>query len=694
MHLLWLLSCFVFSVYGDNHADGEDTVGYGGMVASSHFLASQAGRRVLLAGGNAAEAALAVQLVLNVVQPTSTGIGGGCFIVYYDSAQDEVYAIDGREEAPDAYNPYVFCSDTTCYESNGADSACNNCDTIPFGERRTGGLGVGVPGTLSAFYRLWTDFGGTTAWSDLFTDAIDVATNGFIMYEDLYDYVVANSAGLGRFESTCKAILNYPDCDTPKYEVGDTVIWPDFANTLTLLAANATEAIRLFYRGDIAEAIVNQTRGAAINSVTGRAGVMEIDDMIGYQAVYRDPISSELTFGGETYEAYGMNMPSSGPLTVQYQLKMLEALLNDEVFATNGFDVSSLDSDTGHWYDPRALHYFFSAQNIAFADRNQYMADNDFVNVPVAGIQQDSYLSQRAEDYLTKMAQSLPIPYGEPDGWDDMSQSSTNESGTAHITVVDQWGNVASVTTTIESVFGSYYVLDGYGFFLNNELTDFSSVGVVGNVTVANGPEGGKKLRSSALDLFGHQDSTTYGGKRPRSSMSPMIVLQDGSPYIAAGGVGGSSIIGTVFNVIARMLIYGIGPQASVNAARVWGFNSGALVFDQTRWEETMPNITNELVNKLGYSSLYPVSFGRSNAIQISTDGLLYCGADTTRWSVYECAAVCNGTTSACPFSMTTAFPESTNPTITATGDSVDGDGAAVITVLYALMATVIGLFA
>eukprot|EP01084_Bolivina_argentea_P280509 479728_1 len=208
-------------------ANNADTIGFTGMVSSSHYLASEAGRKILRNGGNAADAAVAVQNVLSVVQPCCTGLGGGVFMMYYDSNTEKVYAIDGREEAPDAFNPYVFCSNITCYELNEAvdpNSECGACSTIPFAERKTGGLGIGVPGTLYANKRLWEIF-GTVDWDRLFEDAIDIAGNsGFTMYQGLDTYIQDNLEHLSRFNSTCKLILNYPYCNQSKYNIGDTVI--------------------------------------------------------------------------------------------------------------------------------------------------------------------------------------------------------------------------------------------------------------------------------------------------------------------------------------------------------------------------------------------------------------------------------------------------------------------------------------
>eukprot|EP01084_Bolivina_argentea_P289031 496212_1 len=460
-------------------------------------------------------------------------------------------------------------------------------------------------------------------------------------------------------------------------------------------STSATDAIDLFYTGVISHAIVEQST-QAINTITDRGGLLSMVDMSSYSAVFREPVSSTLTFGQKDYEIYGMNMPSSGPLTVQYQLKLLQYLQSENDFSS--FDLSSFATD---YYSVDSIHYLFSVGNIAFADRNQYMADSDFVNVPVEGIQDETYLKDRAKEYLFESAQSLPIPYGYPEGWNDTLQSTTQEHGTTHFCVIDQWGNIASITSTIEGPFGSSLVLDGYGFFLNNELTDFSSQGMVNGVKVANGPEGGKKLRLSAIDLFDFTDSSTYGGKRPRSSMSPSIVLYNNKPYLAVGAPGGSSIIGTVTGIIAKMLIYDIGPQEAINAPRVWGVNSGSgsMYYEQSKFEVMNDNITEELIAKKGYvfDKLNDRSWGHATAIKIENN-LMYCGSDKNRWETSRCSSVCNDTENSCPFAVTTMYPKTTDVTskteyTTKTTEERDIDGAEIITFIGTCLMSVIMTF-
>eukprot|EP01083_Nonionella_stella_P073950 200288_1 len=286
---------------------------------------------------------------------------------------------------------------------------CDNCDAIPWFERSSGGLSVGVPGTLYSFKKMWDVF-GNTEWSHLFEDAIDIATNGFPMYKGLLNYINMMKEYIARSAAACQIVLNYPHCNAPKWKIEDTVTFPDLARTLKLLSFDADEAIDIFYEGSLASTIVS-IAASMINPVTGRNGLLTKDDMKGYRAVFREQVSTTFNQDGKAYKVYGMTMPSSGPLTIQYQLKMLEYLQTNGSFNGDKFD---------DYYSAESLHYLFAAQNIAFADRNQYMADQDFVNVPMDGLQDETYLRQRALDYLSEMAQSLPIPYGKPDGWNEM----------------------------------------------------------------------------------------------------------------------------------------------------------------------------------------------------------------------------------------------------------------------------------
>jgi len=503
---LFSIIYYVAIVYCNNETNRSSALGYGGMVTSDHYLATQAGIEILKQGGTAADAAVAVQMALNVVRPFMTGIGGGCFIMYYDSSSGEVYAIDGREEAPNKYNAQVFCEKENCTMAN---------ETIPMPNRAYGGLSIGVPGTLSAMALMHDSF-GSLDWSTSFEPAINLSENGFEMYEEFYNDL-ARSSVLKYFNGSRD--LYYID-GLPAANIGETFYNKDLANTFRLLSTSSKDAIEIFYQGEIAQDIVNTAQNAFYD-VTNRTGLMEMEDISNYTAVFRKPA---ITYYGNEYKIVGMNMPSSAS-TMQYILNMIYSLDNDENLSDlTGYGLTNLDIADGD-----TIHYLISLFNIAFADRNKYMADSDFEDVPMPGLINATYNQQRAQDILQDKCIDTPIDSGTPPGTllseSNEAQLVNEEHGTTHFIVVDKDNNIACVTTTIERVFGSSVTVPGRGFTLNNELTDFDSLGTIGNQTVNNGPEGGKRLRHTALDLFGHNFTSTIGGKCPRSSMTPTIVL-------------------------------------------------------------------------------------------------------------------------------------------------------------------------
>ena len=288
---------------------GQACHGTNGAVAATNFQATQAGLAVLANGGNAADAAVAVQLALGVAQPESTGLGGGCFIVLYEASTGEVVTIDGREEAPAAFHRHVFCADKTC----GEDSACTDCPGGPlsFRDRFTGGLAVGVPGTLAAAMRLLSDH-GTRSFADVAAPAIDLARNGVTMTNHLFNALRGSISRLELWPASASLFLN-PDRTAPVAEVGELWHNPDLAETYEYLAQHGWED---FYRGGLAREVVDAARNA-VNPNSERGGLMDLADMSGYKAVKRAPTRVNFTNAQrETFEIYGMGMPSSGGATM------------------------------------------------------------------------------------------------------------------------------------------------------------------------------------------------------------------------------------------------------------------------------------------------------------------------------------------------------------------------------------------
>ncbi len=467
------------------------------MVAAANPLAVEAGARVLRDGGTAADAMVAVQVVLGLVEPQSSGLGGGAFLVWYDAASGQLTTLDGRETAPLAARPTLF------QDENG--------EPLKFFDAVVGGLSVGTPGTpalLEEAHRRW----GRSSWPSLFKDGIALADDGFLVSPRLAALVANDAERLARFPATAEYFLP----GGAPLEQGQRLTNPEYAETLRTLAGEGSAG---FYGGDIAAGIVNTVRSAP-----GNPGVLSGIDLALYQVVERAPVCAAY----RAYEVCGMGPPSSGALTVGQILGMLD-----------GYDLAGLGPE-----NPEAWRLIGDASRLAFADRGRYMADSDFVPVPTAGLVDPDYLSQRGsllnqEGALTEATPGKPEFDHALNLADDVSLELPS---TSHISIVDRYGNVLSMTTTIENGFGSRLMTSG--FLLNNELTDFSFRTHKDGVPIANRLE---------------------PGKRPRSSMSPTIVMQDGAPVLAIGSPGGSRIIGYVAKSIIAWADWGMDVQQAVS---------------------------------------------------------------------------------------------------------------------------------
>lgn len=420
------------------------------MVAAANPHAVEAGAAVLRRGGTAADALVAVQAVLGLVEPQSSGLGGGAFLVWYDAETGQLTTLDGRETAPLAVTPRLF----------------QNADGTPkkFFDAVVGGLSVGTPGTpalLQAAHTRW----GALNWARLFDDAIALAEDGFAVSPRLAGLVARDAERLMRFDSTRAYFL---PGGTP-ITAGVTLRNADYADTLRLIAAHGAEG---FYTGEIAADIVDVVRSAP-----GNPGVLSEVDLAIYQVKERAPVCAQY----RGHDVCGMGPPSSGALTVGQILGML-----------NTHDLAALGPDS-----PDAWRLIGDASRLAFADRGRYMADSDFVPMPTAGLVAPSYLGERAELLRGDTALSEVAP-GTP-SWDHARLWADDDSielpSTSHITIVDAAGNVASMTTTIENAFGARLMVRG--FLLNNELTDFSFRTHRDGVPIANRIEPGKRPRSS-----------------------------------------------------------------------------------------------------------------------------------------------------------------------------------------------------
>jgi gamma-glutamyltranspeptidase/glutathione hydrolase len=479
--------------------------GTGGAVATVDVLASEAGLEVLRAGGNAVDAAVAAAAVLGVTEPFSCGIGGGGFMVIRP-ADGPVTTIDHRETAPAAMHPESFFE-------NGAP--------LPFNDARYSGLSAGVPGTVRGWADALATY-GTMSLADVLQPAIEVARDGFEVDQTFHDQVQGN---VDFFDDITSSEALYLDADGTPPDVGTTFRNPDMALAYERIAHLGPMG---FYRGAIADAMVEAVQAPPVDDDANhvwRPGVMTTRDVRGYRAPERDPTH----VGYRGLDVYGMGPPSSGGSTVGEALNILE-----------GWDLGGLPRE-------QALHYFLEASKFSFADRNAYLGDSDFVDVPLRGLLSQAFADERRA-LIGETAATAPVPPGDPwphNGGSGAAVASMTAEGetTTHLTVSDRWGNIVAYTYTIESTGGNGIVVPGWGFLLNNELTDFNF------------------------------DSTTHpnrveGGKRPRSSMSPTIVLEGGQPVLAVGSPGGSMIITTVLQILLNYLDFGMSLPDAIAAPR------------------------------------------------------------------------------------------------------------------------------
>jgi gamma-glutamyltranspeptidase/glutathione hydrolase len=408
------------------------------MVAAAHPLAVGAGLDALRRGGTAVDAAIAVQMVLGVVEPQASGLGGGGFMLHYNGATGAITVYDGRETAPAGATPAMFLD--------------RNGNPLRFREATVSGISVGVPGAL-AMLELAHKEQGKLAWNELFKPAIAIAREGFAVSPRLAAWI--QRMPLLRNEPDIRA--TYFNADSSPKKVGDQVSNPALAETMQLIADQGVQA---FYQGAIAAEMVERVR----NHV--RPGTLSLADLADYRPIKREAVCGPY----RVWIVCGAPPPSSGGIAILQVLELIEP-----------FDI---------WRDPpnslRVLHLIAEASRLAFADRDRYVADPAFVAVPVAGLLAPAYLAERR--LLISPDRSMgTVGPGLPPGY--------IERGTSHISIVDRWGNAVSFTTTIEAPFGAEIMLRG--FLLNNELTDFSALPEVGGKPVANRVEPGKRPRSS-----------------------------------------------------------------------------------------------------------------------------------------------------------------------------------------------------
>ena len=460
--------------------------GRGGAVATVETLATRAAVRTLRAGGNAVDAAVVAAGVLTVTEPFSCGIGGGGYLVIYDPRSRRTVCVDGRETAPAAMTPDAFWS-------GGA--------ALPFSQARYSGLSVGVPATVATWAYLLRAY-GTLSLREALEPAAGIAERGFVVDQTFHDQVAPN---VPWFDDVPATAALYLDADGTPPDVGTVLRNPDLARTLRLIGRTEGEA---FYRGALADAILATVTHPPVSAAADhvwRPGVMTAADLRACRPLLRAPV--RVTYRGLTL--YGMSPSSGGGTTVAEALNILA-----------GYPLSSLSRED-------MLQRLLEASRYAFADRNAYLADPAYFRVPLAGLLDPAYAAERRA-LITDVAATSPVAPGDPYPFGVPLAAVPTElqrTSTTHISASDGDGRIVSYTFTVESTGGSGLVVPGYGFLLNNELTDFT----YDSLSAANRVE---------------------GGKRPRSSMSPTIVFRGRRPLFTLGSPGGSTIITTVLQLL------------------------------------------------------------------------------------------------------------------------------------------------
>ena len=501
----------------------------GGAVSSADPRADAAGTAILAKGGSATDAAIAVMLALTVVEPQSSGIGGGGFLVHSDG--QDIITYDGRETAP------ATATGTRFLDENG--------ERLPTEQRVMSGLSVGVPGNIALAAKAHAEH-GKLPWKDLFEPAIKLARDGFTVNVRLNESLSERKDRAGK---TAAAQAVFFGSDGEAKAVGSRVTIPALADTLEKLADKGPAAMY----GDGAEALANY-----VAQETPQDGRMTVTDVTGYQAKTRDAVCTDY----REFKICGMGPPTSGGVAVSQMLGQLER-----------FDLSALGPN-----NPTFWHLFLESQRVAYADRDLYLGDSDFVSVPVNGLLDPAYIAKRSaliDPDKALASVEAGVPAGAPLALGKGAQS--HESGTTHFSVVDGEGNAVSYTSTIEGAFGSGLYFNGY--YLNNELTDFSATPEENGKPVANRVE---------------------GGKRPRSSMAPTIVFnKDGDVVLIIGAAGGPTIPVQVARSIIGVIDFDMSARDALGLPFIMSFGMAAVIEEGSALEAMQDDL-----KALGHSNI------------------------------------------------------------------------------------------
>lgn len=552
-----------------SHAGPPMATGTGGAVATISEQASRSALAILNQGGNAVDAAVAAAATLGVTDPFSCGIGGGGFMVIYLARDKRVITIDHRESAPAAFSP-------TAFQENGKE--------IDFGSAVASGISVGVPGTVRGWHDALERY-GSMSFKQVLAPAIGVASKGFKVSETMNQMIAQNERKFQQFTSTSALYLK----DGKALPVGTLLRNPDMAKAYRAIAAQGQKA---FYQGPMARAMVAAVRTPPLApGVKVRAGSMTMADLANYEARIRQPVRS--TYRG--YELYGMPLPSSGGVTIGEALNILE-----------GYDLKAMPRAT-------AEHLYLEASRLSFADRNAYLGDPEYVDAPVAGLLSKEYAARRRQSISLehsggKAVAGDPYPYQNDVSVPVRPQPArllAENAHTTHLTVSDKDGNVVAYTFTIESWGGSGITVPGYGFLLNNELTDF--------------------------DFSGPHPNVPEAGKRPRSSMAPTIAFKNGKPAFTIGSPGGSTIITTVLQTIVNHVDFGMPMEQALNAPRISSRNGATTDIEPGFAGSAQALALEKFGHKWGGRG---GEIGAANALVFNADGTVTAVSEAKRHGV------------------------------------------------------------
>ena len=552
------------------------STGTGGAVSSVDAEASRIGLEVLRDGGNAADAAVATAAALGVTEPYSAGIGGGGYFVYFDAATGEVTTLDGRETAPAGMGPNAFINPATG-------------TPYPFATAVSSGLSVGVPGTLATWETALDRF-GTDSLREALQPAIVLANRGFTVDQTFRQQTLDNAGRFSQFSDT--AALFLPGGDAP--QVGSTFKNHDLAQTMKLIAQRGTD---VFYDGPLAAEmadVAQHPRLAPDATIVPPSGFLTADDLADYEVLEQAPTHVEY----HGLDVYGMAPSSSGGTTVGESLNILE-----------DFDLSA-DAV------PQSLHLYLEATAHAFADRNRYVGDPAFVDVPTETLLSQEFADSRA--CLIDPAQARPKPVAPGNlaatGCEPAAAVASVDQGvsTTHLSVVDQWGNAVAYTLTIEQTGGSGMTVPGRGFLLNNELTDFNFA-----------------------PAFPGDPNTVEPGKRPRSSMSPTIVVDGDEVRYVLGSPGGATIITTVVQILLNRLDLGMTLPEAVAAPRASQRNAATTPAEPafiSAYADDLAPFGHVLAPVQGTNpSPLAAEIGAAAAIEVDQGGLMTAVAEPVR---------------------------------------------------------------